>query len=684
MKISLEWISEFVDISDKEPGLLADDLTMIGLEIEGIEEVDGDTILEISVTPNRPDCLSHVGVAREIAALYARDLVFPDTGVAESGSPVEAMTSIEVEDPEGCPRYSGRVLEGVTIGPSPEKVSRRLESLGVRSINNVVDATNYVLMELGQPLHAFDYHRLAENRIVIRKALSGEVLVTLDGQERKLDPEDLLICDGLGSIALAGIMGGENSEVQEDTTDLLLESACFDPVTIRKTSKKLGLSTEASYRFERGTDPEGTLLAVNRLARLINKWAGGSVCAGAVDVHPRVEGERTVPFRMGRIRDLLGVEISDDNVVSILNRLALEPGKGKKNEWSVTVPGFRRDIDREEDVIEEVARHFGYQRIPVTMPAGKTVPVAINYREKLLGQTRSILEGMGYSEAITYSFIDKAHLSDLGLTGGPDPVKLMNPLSEEMEVMRTSLLPGLLSTVQFNANRRMEDVRLYEIGSVFIPCTSCEISLERARICGVMTGLRGTKTWYRGMEESDFFDIKGAVEGLLEGLGIRDVSFQEVEMPYLQPGQSGWVMVGERSAGPLGTLHPKIREKYGIKGWAGCFELELDVLEEETRAVRSYTSIPRYPEVLRDLALLVPPGVSSRDIETAIRESGKNLSAIQLFDLYDGKGIPEGHRSLAYSLAFRSNERTLTDEEVDVDLSNIVKTLKTKLGVKVR
>lgn len=683
MKISLEWLKEFVDIKHV-PSKIAEDLTMAGLEVEGFEEIDGDTIFELSVTPNRPDLLSHQGVAREISALYGLEITLPDFEVLEEGDPVEAMSSIDIEDPGGCPRYSGRVITGVRIGPSPEGVKKRLESLGVRSISNVVDATNYVMLELGQPLHAFDYHRLAENRIVVKRALSGETMKTLDGQQKIFDTNDLLICDGAGPVALAGIMGGLDSEVNSDSTDLLLESAHFDPTSIRRSAKRMGLSTEASYRFERGTDPSGTVRAVTRLAVLIHNWAGGTICRGVLDAHPKVEGERKVMFSMDSINDYLGTGIEEGEVVSILTGLGMDPSKGEDGQWAVRVPGYRRDIAIKEDIIEEVARIHGYQEIPATMPVGRTVPVVRTPGERILGRARNIVEGMGFSEAINYSFVSHDELKDLGLTGGPEPVRLLNPISEEMEVMRTSLLPGLLRSLRHNVSRRVEDVRLYEIGKVFLPSSSCEISEERLRISAVMTGVRSSKTWYRDGQVSDFFDIKGAAENLLSSLGIRKISFAEMETPYLQPGQSAWVMIGDGAAGPVGSLHPRILEKLDIRGWAGCFELDFPLIEEGAVGISMYEQIPRYPAVLRDLALVVPAEVPAGDIEGTVSATGKNLKEVRLFDLYQGKGIPEGFRSLAFSLSFQNPERTLTDEEVDASVKDVLKELKKKYGAKLR
>jgi phenylalanyl-tRNA synthetase beta chain len=538
-------------------------------------------------------------------------------------------------------------------------------------------------MELGQPLHAFDYHRLAENRIVVRKAIKDEVLETLDGQKRELIQDDLLICDGFGPVALAGIMGGFNSEVGESTKDLLLESACFDPPTIRRSSKRLGLSTEASYRFERGTDPSGTARAVDRLAFLIQEWGGGDICKGVWDAHPRPEGERSVQFSMPRVGVFLGVDIPEKDIVSVLDRLQLEPEKKKGKIWTITPPGFRRDLAIEEDVIEEVARIYGYDHIPVTMPVGRTVPVKTDPLDRLQDGIRDAMEGLGFNEAVTYSFISESDIDDLGIGGGLDPVSLMNPISEDMTVMRTSILPGLLKVLRTNVSRRLEDIRLYEVGRVFLPCPDCDLPEERSRVAGVMAGVRNRKKWFREMEAADFFDIKGTVETMLDSVGIGNITFKEMEIPYLQPGQSAWVMAGETSLGVAGTLHPSQREKHRLRDWAGVFELDLHHMQSvDTR--KKYSRIPQYPEVLRDLALVVSGDVPAELMEGVIREKGDDLSKVYLFDLYEGKGVPQGSRSLAWSLSFQRDDRTLTDKEVDSSMAAIVKALEKEFGAQLR
>jgi phenylalanyl-tRNA synthetase beta chain len=682
MKISVEWLKDYVEIKESVDEL-SEALTMAGLEVEGVEEAGDDTVLEIGVTPNRPDWLSHIGVAREIAAIFGRDLSLPDTQPVETGPPVESMTTIDIEDPQGCPRYCGRVLTGIKIGPAPDWVRTRLEAVGVRSISNVVDATNYVMLEMGQPLHAFDYHRLAENRIVVRMAKKGEKLTTLDDEERTLEESDLLICDGLGPVALAGVMGGANSEVSENTQDLLLESACFDPSTIRRTSKRMGLSTEASYRFERGSDPSGAARAIDRLARLVNEWSGGEVCQGVCDIHPRSEEERKVVYRPSRVAGYLGVDVDAARCAHILTSLELSPQEAAEDKWEVTVPGFRRDLFREEDVIEEVARIFGYQNVPVTMPVGTTVPVTAQVIETMQNRARDLMEGMGFTETVTYSFIAQPEIDELGISGGQDPVRVLNPISEEMEVMRTSILPGLLKAARINASRRLEDLSLYEIGRVFLPCTECDLPEERVRVAGIMAGRRSRKSWYGPEAEAGFFDMKGVVSDLLQGMGVKELTFADMEVPYLQPGQSAWVSAGEIPLGAVGTILPELRDKYRLRSWAGCFELDLNHLERVDRT-KKYSPVPQYPGLLRDVALVVPSEVSSEKLENAVMEAAEELSSVKLFDLYEGKGIPEGSRSLAYALTFQSDERTLTDAEVDASMAKILSALKEKFGAELR
>ncbi len=685
MKINLDWIRDFIPLR-QDPPTVAHDLTMAGLEVEGIEQTAAGPVLEVSVTPNRMDCLSHLGVARDLAALYRLPLTLPPATPPEAAEAGGDAARVDIEDPLGCPRYSARVLAGVKVGPSPAEAARRLESVGVRSINNVVDATNYVMMELGQPLHAFDSALLRQSRIVVRRAGQGEPFRTLDGQERALLGEDLLICDGVGPVALAGIMGGANSEVGEGTTTLLLESACFDPMTIRRSRVRLGMSTEASYRFERGTDPAGTVLAVNRLAELICRWAGGKALAGVIDAHPRPHSRLTVEAPLSLFPRLLGVEVPAEEVRGILERL----GFGVTVAGGVlraVVPSWRRDVARPEDLVEEVARIHGYDRVPATLPVGRVVPVKPPAGEKAEQSARAALESDGFSEAVTYSFVGRAEVARLRLCADDAHVCLKNPLSEEMEVMRPSLLPGLLRAAALNASRRVRRLRLYEVGTVFFPreggCACGTAVEEKPRLAGVLYGERESKGWYRGREESGFHDAKGAVEAVLSALRL-PAAFCEENAPYLAPGQSAAVLANDSFLGWVGTLHPEIGAALDLPAWVGCFELDLGALGAAGMAVPRYRPLPRFPEVLRDLSLLVPREHRWEDVSRAVREAAADLAEVRLFDLYSGKGIPAGTRSLAFSLVFQSPERTLTDAEVDAQVAAILDALQSRFGARMR
>jgi phenylalanyl-tRNA synthetase beta chain len=715
MKINLEWLRDFVPFT-RDAAEVARDLTMAGLEVEGIEDVHGEKVFEVGVTPNRGDCLSHLGVARDLAALYRLPLSLPPAAPPEGKAKVEELAAVAVEDPEGCPRYTARVMEGVKIGPAPEKAARRLESVGVRSINNVVDATNYVMMELGQPLHAFDHALLAEGRIVVRRAGSGESFRTLDGQDRALTDGDLLICDGARPVALAGVMGGGNSEVRSDTRALLLESACFDPLTVRRTAKRLGLATEASYRFERGTDQAGTVRALDRLALLIYEWGGGKVARGLLDAHPRPFPMREIKFSLSRIADVLGVAVPEDEVAGILARLGFAVKAGKGGGLSVAVPSWRRDVSREEDLLEEIARIHGFERIPATMPVGRAVPVQVRREDQVESAARDALEGEGYLEAISYSFIDPEDLARMDLAAKPGDavpdqgVHLKNPISREMSQLRTTLLPGLLQALRVNLNRRQKRVRLYEVGSVFFPGTTagtspgnsagtapggagdaraCGPLREDKRVAGVFTGEREGKPWYRGREESGFPDAKGAVEAVMAALGcVRAATFKPATMPAIAPflaeGQAAEVMVGETGAGWAGMLHPEVQKRFDLEQPVGCFEIDLDLLARYAFPRKSYVPLPRTPEVFRDLSLLVPMAHSWAEVEASTRGVAGNLAGIRLFDLYQGKGIPDGYRSLAFSLAFQDPQRTLTDEEVDREVGSILGRLQERFGARLR
>ncbi|MBI5018559.1 MAG: phenylalanine--tRNA ligase subunit beta [Deltaproteobacteria bacterium] len=635
-----------------------------------------DAILEVEITPNRPDCLSLVGVAREVVAITGRELRIPSPRVPESGSAVEGQTSVEILAPDLCHRYAARLIRGVRIGPSPSWMRRRLLSAGVRSINNVVDVTNYVLLELGHPLHAFDFARLRGGRIVVKRAGEGEVFTTLDGQARRLDSESLVICDGEGAVALAGIMGGLNSEVGDDTVDVLLESAYFLPTNIRRTSKALGLRTEASYRFERGADVEGLVRALDRSAELIVELAGGSVAKGVWDAYPTPHPVRRIDLRVAKIASVLGVAVEGPAAARAMESLGLRVTGRTDEALEVEVGSHRVDLEREIDLIEEVARVRGYDGIPETLPR---VPMSSEPPPRatvLADAARDRLAGLGLREAITYSFIDPREDDRLALPASSPlrpKVVLQNPLSSETAVLRTSLLPGLLQAASLNTRRQLRDVRLFEVGRTFHPREGADLPTEVLRAGAVITGRRHPLAWWAPSEPADFYDGKGAVEELLAGLGVRGVVFDvDTGCSWLQPGRAARVRAGERDLGWCGEVHPACRSAYEIPAAVVAFEIDLEAASAAAWAPDHFAGLARYPSVERDLAFLVGCGVSTRRFLDVIAEVRSPLvRSVVLFDAFEGGRLPPGTVSLAFRVTYRADDRTLTEAEVS-DVEKII------------
>lgn len=642
-----------------------------------------DVVLEVAVTPNRPDCLSVLGLAREVAALLRRPLRLPPTEVAEAETPIETVAKVTILDPVYCPRYAARLVEGVTVRPSPFWLRRRLMVSGIRAINNLVDVTNYVLLEQGQPLHAFDFDRLHGGEIVVRRPRAGEEsFVTLDGQERKLTPETLLICDGQEPVALAGVMGGLESEVRPETRRVLIESAYFLPAAIRRTSKRLGLSTEASYRFERGVDPEGVIRALERAARLMAELGGGRVLKGRLDEYPAPIVRPRVALRLSRANQVLGTDFSRREVEEALTALHLPVVALDEEHLVVQVPSHRGDLEREIDLIEEVARLQGYEAIPVTLPGGSgavsAAPPEVRTREEL----RRLLVGMGFCEAVTYSF-QSERLYGLMAAGAP-PLKLANPLSEEQAVMRASLLPGLLEAAQRNLQRLAQGVRLFEIAPGFEPQPGEELPKERLYVGGVLAGAREEESWHGQGGTVDFFDAKGVVENLLEGLGITEAEFSPQGLPpYL--GYGARVQVGKNELGFLGEPTPEILEALDLEAPVLVFQLEVAALARVAQPFPLYTPLPRYPAVYRDVALVLDASVPAAVVTEALYRRGAPwLVEARLFDVYTGEQIPPGKRSLAFHLVYRDPNRTLTDEAVDRHHQKLVAALARELGAELR
>ncbi len=650
----------------------------------------GDTVFDIGVTPNRSDCLSIIGVAREIAALTGGRLRYPQIRLSESSEDIRGATSVQILDPELCPRYSARMIRNVRIQPSPRWMRLRLEAVGLRSINNVVDITNFVMMELGQPLHAFDFRFLEEGRIVVRRSREGEPFVSLDGKTRHLNAETLMICDGVKPVAIAGIMGGENSEVKDDTETVLLESAYFNPTTIRRGAKWLGMSTDAAFRFERGIDPEGVIRALNRAAQLMAELAGGTVLKGYIDEYPRkIETARNIPLRKERIKEVLGIQLTPTEIRRILRGLEMTVEKGRGGYFEVTPPTFRVDLLREIDLIEEIARIRGYDAIPATLPPIPARTQPPDERRSFEDRLRTALTGFGYREVINYSFTSPASADVLGLPGDDDRrnfVRIANPLTEEQSVMRTTLLYGLLETARRNVRAGCHDLKIFELGKVFIHRQEGELPLEEERIGGLVTGARYDRLWHFKDLEADFYDLKGCVESLLEALKIQDVQFKpRTDLPYLHPGRACGVEVRGRDAGCLGEIHPDVLGRLDLPRRVIVFDLSLDALLIAFSRKVLYREFSRFPAITRDVALLIRRDVEARRVLEILREDREELlENVDIFDVYTGKGIPEDMKSLGLRMTYRSAVRTLTDEEINPIHSRIVTRLVQETGARIR
>jgi len=629
-----------------------------------------DTVLEVSITPNRPDCLSVLGMAREVAALTGERVRYPDVSIVESDEDIGDFASVEIKDPDLCPRYTARMVRGITIGPSPGWMRLRLEAAGMRAINNAVDVTNFVMLECGQPLHAFDFRYLEEGRIVVRGSRDGEEFVSLDEKVRILDGKTLMICDGVKPVAIAGIMGGLNSEVKEDTDTILLESAYFSPSSIRRSSKRLGMSTEAAYRFERGIDPEGVLWALNRSARLLAELSGGRVCRGLIDEYPKkVVSAKDIPLRIGRVNRVLGTSFTSRQVKKVLKGLGMKIDARGKGEYAVTPPTCRVDLARKSTSSRRLARIAGYDKVPVTVPPMAAGTRGEEGRKKALSLLREVLNGSGYSETIHYSFISPLSADVLGLPADDRWrrfVRIRNPLAEDLSVMRTNLITGLLQGVRRNIHAGNPDLKLFESGSVFYDRGPGVLPEEEERIGGVLTGLRYSGRWNEKGEEGDFHDVKGLLERMFQVLKTEEILYRSGDCPpFLHAGRSCRLEAGGEPLGFLGEVHPAVLDRMDIRQRVVAFELDLArLLALGGREIR-FREITRYPAVSRDVALLVDGAMESADILRIVNESGeKELESAKIFDVYSGKGIPDGMMSIGVRMTYRSPEGTLTDDRV--------------------
>lgn len=684
--------------SEKELGLAAESEGIMILPVhlpvgQPVFDAMGwrDYQIEIGLTPNRPDCLSVIGVAREVAALYGKQLTLPTINLTEAMEEISTHARVAIENSAACPRYAARMIRGVKIGPSPEWMVRRLEAVGMRSINNIVDVTNYVMMELGHPLHAFDFRFVEEGRIVVKSAQEGDKFATLDGQEHQLSADDLMICDGRKAVALAGVMGGLNSEVQDDTETILLEAAYFNPVTVRRTSKRLGLHTESSHRFERGADIDMVPVALDRAAALMAELGGGDVLAGVVDVYPQSLPQREIALALINVNRLLDLSLDAATVIRCLESIGLTvtTQAGESDIFAVSIPSFRPDLEREIDLIEEVARLNGYDKIPVTMPIGvvdATLPPA---RQRLQKKLRDMIVAAGFAETINYSFIGANAVEKIGLSDNDvrrSQVPILNPLSEEQAVMRTSLVPSVLESVARNLNYRSSDLRLFELRPVFLAAES-EQTEERLSLVAVMTGRKDPEGWAQSSANLDFFDLKGVVEGFLSAFGIEQGMFDgAATQPYLHPGKSCALMTQSGVLlGYLGEVHPRTLAAFDIDQPVYLLELDAEELLRHHVARRSFTPLSRFPDVSRDTALLVDADTKAAEILGILRQNkAKTVEDLTLFDLYTGQGIPQGKKSIGIRIRYRDMTKTLTEEEVGKAHDRMIKVLCDKLAAEIR
>jgi phenylalanyl-tRNA synthetase beta chain len=648
-----------------------------------------DTILEIGLTPNRADCLSVIGVAREIAAKLGKSVKYPDHVVDEKGVDISSIASVFVDDPQLCPRYTARFISDCKIGPSPGWLVNRLKSAGMRSINNVVDVTNYVLMEFGHPLHAFDFAHLAEGKIVVRRALEGEQFKTLDGQVRVLKSSDLTIRDGEKSVALAGIMGGENSEISDCTTNILLESAYFNPTAIRLTSKRLGLHTESSHRFERGTDLDGLVRAIDRAASLIAEVAGGTVAKGVIDIYPKKVPRKKILARVDTINRILGVHLSSEAIKQIFHNLEFTVEPVSSGIFEVCIPSFRVDLEREIDLIEEIARLNGFENIPVTMPKARIFSDLPPKHQRLEKRLRNLLAAQGFNEIINFSFISPAVFDKLLLAVNDHrriTVTLRNPLVEEQSVMRTTLLPSLLETAAKNINDRELNQRIFEFRRVYLPREGQELPVEPLYLAGLLSGRREVEGWNQGKYPVDFYDIKGIVEAVVKELKIVDISYQPNNPEnFFHPGKSCNITCGSEKVGSMGELHPDVLDNFGVEQTVYYFEINFEKLVSLSGDTTSVTAPSRFPDIVRDIAMLVTDETPYAAVLECVKSLKiKEFEEINIFDLYMGEHVPPGFKSIAIRIRYRSHDKTLTDDEVTRLHERVINHLTDVLKVSIR
>lgn len=679
MNISLDWLKEYVKIEVPLAELVAK-LTMIGLVVESTREKDGDIILELETYANRPDTLGHLGVARELAAAYGLPLEKKTWAVTGLDEDTSDIIDIQVLDEALCPRYCGLVVKDIKLGPSPDWLKRRIEAMGLNPINNIVDVTNYVLFATGQPLHSFDLANLEGGRLLVRRAKRGEVLVDLDGRKLELTQDMLVIADAVKPVALAGVIGGQGSGIAESTRDVVIESACFDPVSVRQTARKLGVSTDASYRFERGSDI-GFAPEAARMAASILSGMGGKVARSMTDVYPKPRKNKVITLRRQRVVDLLGAPVEAAFIEKTLPVLGFKVTPQKNDVWQVEVPTFRVDIDREADLVEEVARFYGYDNIPSEPTPVKTFDPTPNRKRDRIERIRRLILPQGFDEVINWSFADPEAEKLFG--GAEDPIVIKNPISIKSSIVRTTLLPGLLDNVGWNFNRGLEGVHIFEIGN--ISYFKDEKPVEELTLGMMSAGLQPGHGWWDKPEASDFFVLKGAVEAMMSGLRYEPFSFEKADRAPFEEGFCLSLLYKEQVVGHLGRLSAEALAHFSIDQPVYAAEINLYVLFAKQARPFQFVPVPKYPGVERDVSFLVKGSVSFQDIRRAIvRLNPSWLESMELVDRFSGASIPDDKVSLTIRFRYRHPKRTLQAAEVDQVENDFLGQLKSALDIQLR
>ncbi|MBO1223213.1 MAG: phenylalanine--tRNA ligase subunit beta [Candidatus Scalindua sediminis] len=670
MKVSYNWLKDYVkhNFSVKE---LSERLTNVGLVVDTTTPIDKDSCLDIEVTSNRPDCLGFIGIAREVAAVACNELIIPDVDYATISEDVKDITNVTVKDKELCPRYTARIIKNVSMGPSPEWLQKKINTIGLRPVNNIVDITNYVLMESGQPLHAFDFDKLSGKKITVRRALNGEVMVAIDGSKCTLTPDMLVIADSRKPVAIAGLMGGRDTEVSDTTKNILLESAFFEPGNVRRTSRKLGIRTDSSYRFERRVDPECVDWASRRAAKLIQEIAGGEIAEGVIDRNYLKKEKTNVTLRIARLNSLLGIHIEKDLVKDIMERLQFKIISETKTSLKVNVPTFRGDVYREIDLIEEVARIHGYDNIPTKSNIGLK-PIQENKFDVVVEKVRNIISGLGFSEVITDSIVGNSQNQHDAIWSDNSSIKIVNPIRQDENLLRKTLVHNLLRVKKHNQNYGIEKTQIYELSKIYLPQKNDKIPEEKECLCI--------------LGEEGFLSLKGVVEAIHKHLNIEHkLESTPYRFDLFRPGKSAKLKLGGKVLGYIGELSSGTIKGHDFRSTPCITELNFNLLVDMANLESSFQKIPSFPTMMRDLAIVSDEKITWNDIRGCI-ESLKidYVDGIEFFDVYRGKQVEQGKKSIAFRLIFRADDRTLKSEEVDALQEKILENLNKILGVKLR